>query len=232
MGIQRYVTSGVSSRSQEGLFRQTLQPRGLASKNRDRHGDYARTPAPAVRPDPIPAGAREMLESRPVASPEIIARKGRTAPVEGSAPNEQPHRRRGQPFRIVCQKDTANQIAARCNLPSGVGALVPYLPEREAFPGVERKEPERAEESLASEQAPDQPPPGVGDPKVGGGSSSEELQRQRRPADIGHGKDQRHRLAAVGAGRCLQAQTELRLLRRQLSEWSAHPDPGRRWPGG
>jgi len=169
-------------------------------------------------------GRRQSGESRSP-PPNHRARKGRTAPVEGSAPNEQPPRRRGQPFGIVSQKDTANQIAARCNLPSGVGALVPYLPEGEAFPGVERKEPERAEEGLASKQAPDRPPPGVGDPKIGGGSSSEELQRQRRPADIGHGKDQRHRLAAMGAGRCLQAQTELRLLRRRLSEWSARPDP-------
>jgi len=95
--------------------------------------------------------------------------------LNGSALNEKPRGRGGQPFGIVSQKDTANQILARWDQASGVGALVPYLPKREALPSVEPKEPESAEESLTSKPAPDEPPPGVGDPKIGSGSSSKEL---------------------------------------------------------
>jgi hypothetical protein len=134
-----------------------------------------------------------------------------------STPNAQPRGRGGQPFGIIGHQDTANQILARRNRATGVGALVPSLPEGEAFPSVEWKEAEGSEQSLTSKPGPDQPPTGVGDSKIGGRSSSQELQRQRYLAGIGHGENQRHRLAAAGASRCLQGQTEPRLLRRQLS---------------
>lgn len=81
--------------------------------------------------------------------------------------DEEPRGRGGQPFGIVRQKDTKNQIFARCDRTSRVGALVPYGPKGEALSSVERKEPECAEESLTSKPAPDEPPPGVGDPKIG-----------------------------------------------------------------
>ena len=149
----------------------------------------------------------------------------RPPPLKGSALNEQSRGRGGQTLGIVGQQDAANQILARHNLSSGVRALVPYLPEREALPSVERKEPESAEQSLTSKPAPDRPSTRVGDPKIGGRSSSQELQRHWYLAGIGHGENQRHRLAATGASRCLQGQTEPSLLRRQLSGWSAHPDP-------
>ena len=142
-----------------------------------------------------------------------------------STRNEQACGRGGQPFGIVSQQDTANQILARRNRVSGVGALVPYLPEGEALLGVEWKEPEGAEQSLTSEPAPDRPPTGVGDSKIGGWSSPQKVQRQRYFAGIGHGKDQRHRLAATGASRCLEDQTEPSLLRRELRRWSADPGP-------
>src|SRR4051794_24817625 len=116
--------------------------------------------------------------------------------LTGSAPNEQPCGWGGQPLGIVGQQDAANQILARYNLSPGVGVLVPYLPEAEAFAGLERKEPERTEHRLTSKPGPDRSLTGVGNSKVGGRSASEQLQRERRPAGIGDGKHQRHRLAA------------------------------------
>jgi hypothetical protein len=46
-------------------------------------------------------------------------------PLKGSTPDEQPRGRGGQPFGIVSQQDTANQILARCNRAPGVRPLVP-----------------------------------------------------------------------------------------------------------
>jgi hypothetical protein len=124
---------------------------------------------------------------------------------------------RGQPFGIVGQKYAANQILTGCNWAPGIGALVPDLPESEALSRIERKESEGAEKCLTSKPGPDDPAPWVGYPEISGWGPPQELKRHRHFAGIGDSIDERHRFARTDAGRCLQSQTDLSILRRRLS---------------
>jgi hypothetical protein len=124
---------------------------------------------------------------------------------------------RGQPFGIVRQKYAANQIFTGYNWAPCIGALVPDLPEREALSRIQRKESEGAEKRLTSKPGPDDPAPWVGYPEISGRRPPQELQGHRHLAGIGDNKDERHRFARTGAGRCLQSQADLSILRRRLS---------------
>ena len=119
-----------------------------------------------------------------------------------------------------------NQVLTGRHPGSGVISLVPNLAEGEVLARTEGEKPERPEECLTSQPAPDGPAPKVGNPEIGGGGPSQELQSNRDSAGIRNREKKRHRLAGAGAGRCLQGQTELSGLRRRLSGWSEHQAPG------
>ena len=138
-------------------------------------------------------------------------------PTIQGLPDTEASGRGGQPLGIVSQKHAANQILAGCHWTSGVGALVPDLPEGEALSRIEGKEPKGAEKRLASKPAPDDPAPRVGHLEIGGGGPPQELQSHRHLAGVGDGEDERHRGALTDAGRGLEGQTELGVLRRRLS---------------
>jgi hypothetical protein len=65
-------------------------------------------------------------------------------------------------------------------------------------------EPERPEHRLPAEERPDDPVPGIGHSEIGGRRAAEELQGHRDAAAVGDPKDERYRLAATGASRCLK----------------------------
>ena len=111
--------------------------------------------------------------------------------------------RGGQPLGIISQQHAANQILPQRHWTSGVGALVPDLPEGEALSRIEGKEPKGAEKRLASKPAPDDPAPPVGNPEIGSGGPPQELQSHRHLAGVGDGEDERHRRALTDASRCL-----------------------------
>jgi hypothetical protein len=87
----------------------------------------------------------------------------------------------------------------------------------EAFPSFQRKKSKGTQNGLTSESAPDNPPPLIGHLEIDGRSPSEKLQGQGCLADVRYGKDERHRLANTGAGRCLERQLELSRLRLRLN---------------
>ena len=65
----------------------------------------------------------------------------------------------------------------------------------------------------------------VRDPEVNGGFPTQELKRYRDLAGVGSRKGERHRLAQMGAGRCLKGQAELDAVREPLSALSGDPVP-------
>jgi hypothetical protein len=89
--------------------------------------------------------------------------------------------------------------------------------EGEAFPSFQGKKSKGTQKGLTSEPAPDKPAPLIGHLEIGGRSPSDKREGDGCLADVHYCKDERHRLAGKGAGRCLERQLELSRLRLRLN---------------